>query len=30
MSPWIWLLIAYVIGSYFPVTKILGVVKSKV
>jgi hypothetical protein len=29
MSGWIWLLAAYIIGSIFPYTKILGAVKGK-
>jgi hypothetical protein len=29
MPGWIWLLVAYIIGSYFPFTKLLSSVKSK-
>jgi hypothetical protein len=30
MKGWLWLLAAYVIGSFFPFQKLLGAVKSKV
>lgn len=29
MPGWVWLLAAYIIGSFFPFTKILSAVKSK-
>jgi hypothetical protein len=30
MPGWIWLLVAFIVGSYFPFTRVLSGVKSKV